>query len=236
MPMDPNETEPMPPEDALDFEEHTPRWSKLAILAVILGVIFLIPWPPLVAMRGSGIHKMPLAIAVGMGFAGVAVVLGIAGIIGTVRKRRRGLWLAIAGCTLGLLGIGTQYVFGGLLYLNVASFVKGKEAVYVLRSSTADRRAVSKKWYRSMASKRFKISVTTNGFEDWLEHIAAEEGQLQNIKLAQKKPIESLQSAIAVRMKGEFVNKMSPIEVHIGFDGDEPLVDDILVGKSSPLD
>lgn len=236
MPSKPFETTPESAESALEFQDARPPMSTLAILAGVMGLIFFIPWPPFVAFRQWGTQSIEKGTAVGAIGAVFAVILGVVAIFQTRQKRRRGRWFGITGCTLGLLGIGTQILLGGFFFYFMTSIERGKEAAAVLKSSASDRPAKASAWYESFASERFKVSTSVNEFEDWLEHVTQEHGQLQQAKLDKKKPFESVHSAIAVRLKGQFVGGMSAIEVLVGFDGGEAKIDDIRVGESSPLD
>jgi hypothetical protein len=236
MPTDPLESTPPIEESPLDLGDGRPPLSKPAIFAGLIGLLFLIPWPPLLAFWKGGTKATQLGTVLGMIGAAIAIILGILSIFHTRKGRHRGRWLGITACVLGLLGIATQLATGGLTYILASSVKCANQSVVVLKASAADRSTKAAEWREKFASKRFEVSASPNEFEEWLEEVSKKHGQLQQIELDKSGPVRSVNSATVVRLKGHFVNGMTPVEVEIGFDDGDAKVDDIRVGKSSPLD
>lgn len=235
MPLDPQTPTSDSVESLLEFDDARPAMSILAIAAAVIGLIYVVPWPPFVAFAKWGTDSIGTGSAVGITGAIGTIILGILAIFKTRQNRKRGRWLGIIACMLGLLGIGTQYLVGWFLFNYVTCMHQGQAAAAILKVSASERPAAAAKWYEEMASERFKVTASAEYFEAWLESVATIHGQLQQGKRDPKKPVDYVNGIAVVRMKGQFVNGMSSIEVEIGFDGDEAKVDDIRVGDSSPL-
>lgn len=98
------------PTEQFQFQQDDRRYSKLAIISLVLGILFLC--------------LGPLAI--------IPLVLGIIAIVATSgNEKKRGLGLAIAGTSLGALGlfVGTFLMLGIMLPALGAAQTKAQEIV-----------------------------------------------------------------------------------------------------------
>lgn len=213
-----------------------PPLSRLALAAGIIGLIFVVPWPPLVAFSKKGIQAIGTGTFIGMIGAVVAIILGVIAILHTRKGRRRGLWLGVMGVVFGLFGLVFQFGAGIGLYNYFGSIGHARKAVLVLKTPSSERSNAAEKWHEEFASKRLQVSVTPEEFEEWLKQVTDEYGQLQVAELNKSGSFASKNGVTTVNFKGHFVNGLTPVKVEVGLDKDGFRVDNFRVGDSSILD
>ncbi len=236
MPYDDADTFKPPSDDPLDLGDERPPLSRVAVAAMIIGVVFLIPWPPFVALMQNNIRAIGTGTIIGIIGAALAVILGILAFLLTRKNRRRGRWLGVTGCILGLLGIVLQFGVGYSLYNVVGSINHARKAVMILKTSSSKRAELAARWHQKFGSNRFQVSTTPQEFEEWLKQVADEHGQLQQIELNKSDSFDARNNVTTVKFKGHFVNGLMPVEVDVGFDDAKPKADNIRVGESSALE
>jgi hypothetical protein len=191
---------------------------------------------PLAAFRVGGAAAVLPSSAVAAAAALLAVILGALGTVRTARKRLRGRGLAIAAIPLGLIGAGGQAVLGYGSHLMVSTLQQSRLAIDVLKTSDAALQDSASQWHEQLASARFRTEVSAEEFEAWLKSLLEQHGQLQNATpLKGRNAFRPEGSTILLRYTGEFTNGVAGIEVLVGMDTGQPLIEDIRVGGSSPL-
>jgi hypothetical protein len=204
------------------------------MVGFLLSLAMLFPWAGVVGLRIFGLQKMPLATYAGTAAALVASILGILGIVRTVRRRSRGRGMAIAAVILGLIGAVMQLGTGPVLHQRLVCMRHGKAALSLLRTPTSDLSAASANWHKKAASIRFQVAITPQELEEWLAGVVAEHGQLQSeVPLRSRQTMEG--SAHVFTYNGQFVNGAARVVIFVGLDNGRPKVDDIRVSDSSPL-
>jgi len=212
-----------------------PPRSRVAIIALALALVCVIPFGGLLVGAVAGANAIPAGTYASVGAALLAAGLGVVALFRTSGGRARGRGMAIAAIPVGLLAAFLQLGFGYTGYLLIRSTDQSKAALGLLKSPTDEIDAAVPKFYDSMASKQFQVAVSEERLAQWLEEIFEKHGQLQNAEKL-KPPYSREAEALAFHFSGRFVNGTVPVTVVVWFDGVRPSIDDIRVRDSSPRD
>lgn len=166
----------------------------------------------------------------------LGLIFGLVGIVRTSGGRRRGRGLAIAALPIALL-FGAGHTWVAVAAFNWFQSMKAlADGVQVALRASGPRVPEAAADLYQLSSKRFRVQVSEEQFQNWMAGVVKEHGQLQAIGLAQT-PFEQVgPDQFVCRQVGRFVNGEAVIEVICAFDGEAGLrFDDIRIDGDSPL-
>jgi hypothetical protein len=107
---------PVPAEAGWSKSRLTESASELTLNAIVLGAAGLLASPGIVTVRPAGVFPVVLMGITVLGLGGLALALGILGLLGVRAQQMQGFWYALSGLVLSGLAIllGLTMLIGAL--------------------------------------------------------------------------------------------------------------------------